>query len=337
MAESEHLPENRLGRTERREILRAGALSIAGWGLSHLVPPLANRAGAGDAIPAGKEDGNPRSVRLPAHYYQQFDADFGLDVPGEGYGGWKHEPIDLSWDHTAVVVMHAWDCGTRREYPGWFRAVEYIPRADAICREVFPPLLGAVRRQGFRLFHVVGGGDYYKSQPGYRRAVELAGPSPAPPEKIAADESLRRLRQFRSEHVFVGPHNAEDVRCGAARIDFAPQARPRGEEGIAEDGHQLFALCKHLGINHLIYAGFAINWCLLMSPGGMLDMSERGLMCSAFRQAVTAVENKETARRELAKEIGLWRVALAFGFVFDVNDFVAAINAGADPDPSAGG
>jgi hypothetical protein len=76
---------------------------------------------------------------------------------------------------------------------------------------------------------------------------------------------------------------------------------------------------------NLIYAGFAINWCLLMSPGGMLDMSRHGVMCSALRQAVTAVENKETARRELCKEIALWRVALAFGFVFDVADFMAAI------------
>ena len=56
-------------------------------------------------------------------------------------------------------------------------------------------------------------------------------------------------------------------------------------------------------------------------------MSRRGLMCSAVRQAVTAVENKETARRELGKELGLWRVALAFGFVFDVDDLVGALAA----------
>ncbi len=48
-------------------------------------------------------------------------------------------------------------------------------------------------------------------------------------------------------------------------------------------------------------------------------------MCSALRQAVTAVENKETVRGELCKHIALWRVALAFGFVFDVDDFVAAL------------
>jgi hypothetical protein len=64
-----------------------------------------------------------------------------------------------------------------------------------------------------------------------------------------------------------------------------------------------------------------------MSPGGMLDMSRRGVICSVFRQAVTAVENKETARLELAKQLALWRVSLAFGFVFDVGDFVSKIGA----------
>jgi hypothetical protein len=61
----------------------------------------------------------------------------------------------------------------------------------------------------------------------------------------------------------------------------------------------------------------------------MHEMSGYGVMCSALRQAVTAVENKETAREEVCKQIALWRVALAFGFVFDVDDFVEALRAGA--------
>jgi hypothetical protein len=261
-----------------------------------------------------------RSVRVPADYYQQFDADYSLDVPGEGYGGWQRAEIELDLDRTAVVVMHAWDTGARAQFPGWHRAVEYIPRAQAIAQSVFPPLLSAARAGGITVFHVVGGGDYYKACPGYRRALELAGPEPAL-EHIAPDPALDALHRFRSERVFVGPHNQADVDAGFRHLDFAPEARPAGDEGVAENAPQLFALCRQAGVNHLIYAGFAINWCLLMSPGGMLDMSRRGLMCSAFRQAVTAVENKDSARHELHKEEALWRVALAFGFVFDVDSF----------------
>lgn len=265
------------------------------------------------------------TIRIPANYYQQFDADFSRDVPGEGYGGWKKTDIELSSRHTGFVVMHAWDAGAREEFPGWRRAVEYIPRADEIARTVFPGLLSAIRSSTFPLFHVVGGGDYYRSYSGYRHAVDLAGPTPDPPERVASDPALEQLRGFRAEHVFTGSHNTPDVKRGFERLDFAPQAKPVGDEGVAENSHQLFALCREAGINHLIYMGFAINWCLLLSPGGMAEMSGRGVMCSAIRQAVTAVENRETARQELCKEIGLWRVALAFGFVFDMDDVLGML------------
>ena len=56
-------------------------------------------------------------------------------------------------------------------------------------------------------------------------------------------------------------------------------------------------------------------------------MQKYGLMCSALRQATTAVENKETAKGEHCKEIALWRIAITFGLIFDVNDFITAINA----------
>lgn len=265
------------------------------------------------------------SLSVQANFYQQFDADFSRKVPGEGYGGWKKESIEIGAETTGFVVMHAWDTGTREEFPGWRRAVEYIPRADAICREVFPSLLEGIRTSRFPLFHVVGSGDYYKNLSGYHRAVALAGPAPPLPERAPSDPSLDKLRHFRSERVFVGAHNSDDVRRGFARLDFAPHARPVGDEGVAENGHQLFALCKEAGINHLIYMGFAINWCLLLSPGGMAEMSGRGILCSAIRQAVTAVENRETARDETGKELGLWRVALAFGFVFDLDDILALL------------
>lgn len=266
-----------------------------------------------------------KTIRVPTWYYQQFDADLTRDVPGEGYGGWKKADLEVSLEHTAVVVMHAWETGTPEEYPGWYRAVEYMPRAERICRTVFPKLLAAVRASPLPLFHVVGGGDYYKKCPGYRRAKELAGPEPAAPEMIFSDPVRDSLMAFRSDNVFVGKHNRADVERGFQKLSFAKNSFPEGDEGVAENAHQLFALCKAHRVNHLVYAGFAINWCLLMSPGGMLDMSRRGLMCSALRQAVTAVENKETARRELCKEEGLWRVSIAFGFVYDVDDFVAAL------------
>lgn len=265
------------------------------------------------------------ALRVPGWYYKHHDADFAVSVPEKGFGGWTKARLEIAPGHTAVVSMHAWDSGTFEEFPGWWRVVPYIPRANAILRDVYPKLLVAVRASQLPLFHVVGGGDYYKDLPGYKHACELAGPAPAGVEQVASDPIRDKLAAFKHAHGYPTARNVPDIERGFARIDFPEPARPQGEEGVAENGHQLAALCRERGINHLIYCGFAINWCLLLSPGGMAEMQKYGLMCSALRQATTAVENKESAPNQWCKELALWRVALAFGFVFDVDDFTAAI------------
>ncbi|MDB6095081.1 MAG: hypothetical protein JWM32_2643 [Verrucomicrobia bacterium] len=261
---------------------------------------------------------------LPASYYQQFDADYTREVPAESYGGWKKSDIELSPEHTAVVVMHAWECGTMEQWPGWRRCVEYHPRALKILAEVFPPLLGAVRASPLKLFHVVGGRDYYSHLPAYQQTVKLAGPSPTHAQ-VTKDPVYEGHQDFRSKHVFVGERNWPDVNEGFKQLGFAPEARPVGDEPIAEDGHQLAAVCRAHGINHLVYVGFAINWCLLMSPGGMVDMGRYGVICSTIPEAVTAVENAETARQEREKQQALWRVAINFGFIFGLQDFTTML------------
>jgi hypothetical protein len=264
-------------------------------------------------------------MTVHGHYYQQFDADLSLDVPGEGYGGWKTHDFPIDPERTAVVSMHVWDAGTPEQYPGWFRCVEYLPRSYGIVRTVFPKLFSAVRESGFKLFHVTASHEYARKFPGYRFAQAHALPKRPTPVRIPADPVWDSYDTFKAENTFVGKHNRPDVDRGWPKLDFPPEARPVGDEPVCEDTEQLAGVCLKLGVNHLIYCGFAINWCLFHSPGGMLGMQEHGVFCSAFRDAVTAVENKESARKQLNKEYALWRVAMAHGFVFDTDDFIAAL------------
>lgn len=265
-------------------------------------------------------------MKLRAHYYQQFDADRSREVPEEGFGGWRLEKIELPPERTALVSMHAWRFGPPERYPGLYRASAYLDRAEEILRTVYPPLLGAARRAGMHLFHVVGGGgDYFRDEPGYRETVRLAGEPPEAPPGAPEDPLAQRLQKLRTNRVYPGEHNVEDCRRAHAEVEFPASARPLEGEPIAENAHQLNAVCRDRGVSHLVYVGFAVNWCLLMSPGGMLDMSRRGYLCSVVRQATTAVENRRTARTETCSELALWRVAVAFGFVFDAPDLIAAL------------
>ena len=49
---------------------------------------------------------------LPTYYYQSFPADYSLEYPGEGYGGWQKKELPINLAHTAVVIMHAVDVGS---------------------------------------------------------------------------------------------------------------------------------------------------------------------------------------------------------------------------------
>jgi hypothetical protein len=275
-----------------------------------------------------------QTLRLSAHYYGQYGADYTKDVPAEGYLGWKTAPLDISFTHTALVVMHAWDIQPKDQSPAGYSECEYLPRADAVCRNVLPGLLSAARQAGFNIFHVVARPGYYEHLPGYRRALALAGPEPARPAVVPADPVRQALDQFRWENVWPGKPNIPLYEKEKSQTRFHPGALPQANEGIAATSHQLAALCIDAGVNHLVYTGFTIGGCLLISPAGMVDMQRRGVMCSVLSDAVTAIENKETAHQELSKQLELWRVALTFGFVFDSSDLIKALAArSSSPDP----
>jgi nicotinamidase-related amidase len=183
-----------------------------------------------------------------------------------------------------------------------------------------------VRRSPLPVFHVVGGNkDYWSHLPGYQQTELLVRATSQPP-LVPRDPVLERMQVLRGTQGFGGAHNAADIAAGFAQLDFSPHACPIGEEGIAKDGTQLAALCRAQGINHLVYVGFALNWCLLMSPGGMVDMARHGCLCSTIREATTAVENAETARDQRELQQALWRVAVEFGFVFGLDDFTRALS-----------
>lgn len=266
-----------------------------------------------------------RAIRLQAEIYQQFDADISLDVPGEAYGGWKTIPVELPLERTALVSMHTWSFDPPEKIMGLFHAVEYLGRADRIMGTAYPRLLSAVRKARMPLFHVVGGKSYFRDFPGYKRTVKLAGPAPQASPGAPRDPAVAALNKLRIKHGFPGEHNLKDIDVAHNAVSFPPEARPLDTEPIAENAHQLNAICREHGVSHLVYVGFAINWCILMSPGGMMEMSRLGYLCSTIRECTTAVENKETARRELCKQLALWRVSLAFGLVFGLDNFVAAL------------
>ncbi len=260
-----------------------------------------------------------RTVMVNTKYYQQY-----------GLGGWGEKPLPLNLDKTALVVMHAVYVGEQEDSPEYFTSVEYLQRCYEIAAKTFSPLLNAARQNNIKIYHIPMRSGYYESLPGYIRAVNAAEPVVSPQHVATHDDVLRSLYAQRADLV----HGAgEGTYAAIAKakalsdqryVNFIESARPQGIEPVAVNTEQLAAVAVEDSVNHLIYMGFAVDGCLLVSPGGMVDMARRRFMCSVVSDAVTAIENKESRDTLAHTQMGLWRVGSQYGFVYDSSDLIKA-------------
>jgi len=267
-------------------------------------------------------------IEVPTTYYQHFGADYSLEVPGEGFGGWKKAMLPLDLEHTALCVMHCWATPDPK-LRGIYSAVEYIPRAEKIMRERIPVVLQTFRNASVNIIHVESG-DYVNKYDAYKETMDLVRPQVDALRKdelprAKADEVYYELHNFRSNKVHPGTENFDDIRESWKVRDIDEAVKPLPGEFMITESNELQAVCNMLGVNHLIYIGFAINCCILMSPAGMMEMSPRGFLCSIIKEVTTAVENGFSARTEFGKQIGLWHTALFYGFVYEQDDILNAI------------
>lgn len=282
-----------------------------------------------------RRDGTPKNLRLRGAYYRHHPVDFSKGALGAlGMKGWGETvEVEAPVDETALVSMHAENIGLVPEIPyadrgplsGYMRWLEYEGRKMDIVRTVYPRILAAARGAGVAVVHVAMG-DYGRKYPGSARALKLSGPEPQTATPRAPGAGRVRPPDDRKGKLLFGDHYADnqDEEHFGRYFDFAESAKPQGDEYVVETSHQLSSVLNALGAWNLIYAGFAINWCLWFSGGGMVDMSRLGYRCSCLREGVTAVENRESIRGELHKEEALWRTSLMFGYIFGADDFISA-------------
>ena len=251
---------------------------------------------------------------VPAYYYAQYGADYTKHYPAQSFGGWTKTQVPIDPKRTAVVVMHVWKLPDMQQCPGLYDHLEYAQRADSIVAERYPAFLDAVRKSGIRVIHVGAGFEPQLQEfPGYHAVREKYPPvcreriSPTDEHKILMDRHWKQSCSANAERY-------EDIERSFTGRGFS--VTPLDHEEVVTHSNQLFSLCKEHGIEHLIYAGFAVNACLIMSACGLIDMVRHGLMCSVVGDLTTAVENKKSVQTQSNREYGLWMFAVQSGYVF---------------------
>jgi nicotinamidase-related amidase len=316
---------------------------VQGSVLAGMTDVILSRGPSGHALNSGIpltgaddcRDESPKILSLKGEYYRHHPVDFSKGPLGAlGMKGWAETvTIEAPLKETALVSMHAENIGLVPQIPyadkgplaGYMRWLEYEGRKMDILRDIYPRILAAARGAGLPVVHV-SMEDYGKKYPGYKKALQLSGPDPqlATPKAPGAGK-LRPPDDIKGKLVFGERYNDNrDEEHFGRFFDFAEPAKPRDDEFVVETSHQLSSVLNAMGAWNLIYIGFAVNWCLWFSGGGMVDMSRLGYRCSCIREAVTAVENKESVRGEQHKEEALWRTSLMFGYVFTAEDFISA-------------
>ena len=198
----------------------------------------------------------------------------------------------------------------------------WLERAQRITDEAVLPVIDAARQLGLAIVH-----------------------APSPP--IAAQyDQLRRYRQAEAEPlvqwppadflqrqgdytIFRGPRSQPpgiDVhwQAHAERLDMSPAVEVRNEDFVIATGEQLHELAQERQALHMIYAGFATNWCILNRDYGMRAISRKGYNLILLRDATTGVEFPDTVETGFATEMAVREVEQQIGFSASNKDFFAA-------------
>jgi nicotinamidase-related amidase len=92
-------------------------------------------------------------------------------------------------------------------------------------------------------------------------------------------------------------------------------------------GIELDDYLKAQGVTTLIYAGYAVNWCILIRPTGILRMRDLGYEIILVRDCTLAWETPESLEGEWAKKMGVNLVEMIWGESTTFQDLNVALSA----------
>lgn len=222
--------------------------------------------------------------------------------------------MPLPIDETALVLVDLWNV---HFIESW------IERAARITKECVVPVLDAARQAGLTIVHAPSppvAEQYPQLQ--RHKPPEPSTPSAWPPAAFRSREGNYAVyRGPRSQPPGIGVHWDKL----ADQLSVSPAIDVKPEEFVIATGQQLHELLEERHILHLIFAGFATNWCVLGRDYGIRSMARYGYNIVLLRDATTGVEFPDTYDNLFTTEIAIREVEQQYGFSTSNADFFAAV------------
>jgi nicotinamidase-related amidase len=252
------------------------------------------------------------TVQLPCRYYRVYTDP---DVPCvEASFHFVERVLPLPVPETALVLV---DCWNTHYVDSWIR------RATEVTQQRVVPLLAAARRVGMTVIHAPS--PLVADR--YARVPDDPGPLPQEPARYWPPPGFRGIYR-KGEFAPFGrdqePRLAEALARYPADLDISDSVKPIAGEPVIHTGPQLHALLAERKILHLLYAGFATNWCVIGRDYGMIAMNARGYNLILVRDATTGIEFHDTAEQLTATEIQIREVETKYGWSTTTDAVVAA-------------
>ena len=232
--------------------------------------------------------------------------------------GFVRREIDLALpiDQTAFVLVDVWN----------IHFIEsWLERAKRVTREAIVPALDAARRIGLTIIHAPCP-EVASQFPHLARHAPPEQVAPAtwpPPEFRHREGDSAAFRGPRDQPPGTGAHWS----ALAPRLGMSPEITVLETDEVIATGQQLHVLLKERRILHLIYCGFATNWCVMHRDYGVRAMGRRGYNIILLRDATTGVEYPDTLASLMVTEGAIREIENQVGFTAANAAFIAACEA----------
>ncbi len=250
-------------------------------------------------------------LQLPCRYYRVYTDP---DVPCvEANFHHVERCLPIPVEQAALVLVDVW---STHYIDSW------LARAMAVTATKIVPLLEACRHVGMTVVHAPSPpvAEQYGAPP-------PAGAPNANPAPHWPPPGFRGI--YRSgEHALFGRDHEPRLQAALERyvteLHIAEPALPLPGEPVIRTGSQLHSLAAERGIRHLLYAGYATNWCVMFRDYGMVAMSQTGYNLILVRDATTGIEFHDTVSTGAATEMSIREIETKYGWTTTTDEFVRA-------------
>ena len=218
---------------------------------------------------------------------------------------------------TALVLVDVWNA---HFIESW------IERARKVTLQAIVPALQAAREAGLTVIHAPSPevASRYPQTESYPLGLDSLTLTDEPSWPPAA------FRQRQGDYAaYVHPrlqppgikiHESKTMQ----NLDISPSIEVKDDDIVIATGEQLHNILSEYGILHLIYAGFAANWCVMHRDYGIRAMYSRSYNIVLLRDCTTGVEFPDTLDKEFVTEITIREVEQQYGFSASNKDFISS-------------